>query len=163
MTTSKPQTIAYPAPGSRPHRHDDSRWIRTSSCCSARRATWPGASCFPGWPTWTSPTLAPHIEVVGTSLEDISDDEFRALAKEAIDEFGTHKLTDEQWDAFAETLTYVPQGAGPEALAAGGQGGRGEARGRTCAGCTTFRCRRRPPAPSSPCCATPSWWTARGW
>ncbi|MGZ6780932.1 MAG: glucose-6-phosphate dehydrogenase, partial [Mycobacterium sp.] len=35
----------------------------------------------------------------------------------AIEEFGAHKLTEEQWSRFAETVTYVPQGAGAEALA----------------------------------------------
>ena len=41
-----------------------------------------------------------------------------ALAKAAIDDFGTHKLNKEQLGRFAQTVTYVPQSAGPEALAA---------------------------------------------
>ena len=105
-----------------------SRSTRTSSCCSARPATWPGASCCPAWPTWTSPRWHPTSEIVGTSLEDLTDDEFRELAKAAIDEFGTHKLTDEQWARFAETVTYVPQSAGPEALAAAVAEAEAEAR-----------------------------------
>ena len=48
----------------------------------------------------------------------MSRDDFLKMAKEAIDDFGTHKLTKEQWTRFAETVNYVPQGAGPEALAA---------------------------------------------
>src|SRR4029078_6751723 len=40
------------------------------------------------------------------------------LAKSAVDSFGNHKLTDGQWVSFAKSITYVPQGAGPEALAA---------------------------------------------
>ncbi len=51
-------------------------------------------------------------------MENITTDEFRALAKHAIDSFGTHKLSGEEWDRFAERLTYVPQGAGPEGLTA---------------------------------------------
>ena len=39
------------------------------------------------------------------------------IAREAIDEFGMHRLTEEQWDSFARSLVYVPQSAGPEALA----------------------------------------------
>ena len=48
----------------------------------------------------------------------VDRDDFLELAKEAIDDFGTHKLDEEQWDRFAETVTYVPQSAGPDALAA---------------------------------------------
>jgi glucose-6-phosphate 1-dehydrogenase len=61
--------------------------------------------------------LAPDIRVVGTSLEDMSDEEFRKFAKDAIDEFGAHKLTPEQWDQFDDNLVYVSQSAGPDALA----------------------------------------------
>ena len=34
--------------------------------------------------------LAPDIRVVGTSLEEMGNEEFRAFAKAAIDEFGAH-------------------------------------------------------------------------
>ena len=72
---------------------------------------------IPGMAYLDQSELAPDIQVVGTSLENLTDDEFRALAKEAIESFGTHKLTDAQWESFASTLSYVPQGNGPEALA----------------------------------------------
>ena len=56
--------------------------------------------------------------MVATSLEDLTDEQFLALAKEAVDTFGSRKLTGEQWAHFAERVTYVPQSAGPAALAA---------------------------------------------
>ena len=62
--------------------------------------------------------LAPDIQVVGTSLEPMTDDEFRAFSKEALDRFSHRTLTDEQWEHFATRLTYVPQGNGAEGLAA---------------------------------------------
>ena len=83
---------------------------------------------IPGLAYLDQSELAPNIEIVATSLEDISTDEFLELAKEAIDDFGTHKLTKEQWTHFAETVTYVPQSAGPEALAAAVAEGRGQTR-----------------------------------
>lgn len=73
---------------------------------------------IPGMAYLDQSELAPHIQVVGTSLEDLTDDEFRELARESIEKYATHKLTDEQWANFAKILTYVPQGAGAEALAA---------------------------------------------
>jgi glucose-6-phosphate 1-dehydrogenase len=60
--------------------------------------------------------LTPDIQVVGTSLDDMDDTAFRAFAREALREFGTRRVTDEQWASFAEKLHYVPQKAGPDAL-----------------------------------------------
>ena len=60
--------------------------------------------------------FTPDVRLVGTAMEDLSTDDFRALAKSAIDSFGTHKLSEEAWAEFSEKLTYVPQGAGPEGL-----------------------------------------------
>lgn len=57
------------------------------------------------------------IRVVGTSLEDLSDEEFRSFARESVEAVGARKLTDEQWAQFAPMLSYVPQSAGPAALA----------------------------------------------
>ena len=73
---------------------------------------------IPGLAYLDQSELAPNIEIVATSLEDISSDDFLKLAKDAVEDFGTHKLSKEQWTRFAETVTYVPQSAGPEALAA---------------------------------------------
>ena len=61
--------------------------------------------------------LAPEMRLVATSLDDLDDEGFRAFAKQAFDEFTHRPLSQEQWDQFAATLTYVPQAAGPEALA----------------------------------------------
>ena len=61
--------------------------------------------------------LAPELRVIGTSLDDMTDDEFRAFAKKAIDELGARKLTAEQWEQFAPKLSYVNTSAGPAALA----------------------------------------------
>ena len=100
---------------------------------------------LPGMAYLVQSALAPKIRVVGTSLEDLTDDEFRALTKEAVDSFGTHKLTDEQWAELRQ----------PDHLRSAGRGsrgagrGRGRRRGRTrpgCPhGCTTFRFRPRRP------------------
>jgi len=60
--------------------------------------------------------LTPDIQVVGTSLDDMDDDAFRAFALEAVHTFGTRRLSDEQWASFAQKLHYVPQKAGPDAL-----------------------------------------------
>src|SRR5690625_3871408 len=57
------------------------------------------------------------IRVVGTSLEELTDEEFRTFARESVEAVGARQLTDEQWAQFAPMLSYVPQSAGPEALA----------------------------------------------
>src|ERR671929_1106458 len=71
---------------------------------------------LPGLTYLALSALTPDIQVVGTSLDDMDDDAFRAFAREAVTKFGTRSLTDEQWASFAERLHYVPQGAGPDAL-----------------------------------------------
>jgi glucose-6-phosphate 1-dehydrogenase len=71
---------------------------------------------LPGLTYLALSSLTPDIQIVGTSLDEMDDDAFRAFAHEAVSKFGTRPLTDEQWDAFAHKLHYVPQGAGPDAL-----------------------------------------------
>ena len=48
--------------------------------------------------------LAPDIRVIGTSLEDMDDDAFREFARQAVEEFGQHPLTAEQWDTFDHAI-----------------------------------------------------------
>ncbi len=57
-------------------------------------------------------------QVVGTSLEEIDTEQFAALARAACEEFGDGEITAERWAPFGKTLSYVPQSAGTEALAA---------------------------------------------
>ena len=61
--------------------------------------------------------LTAGLRVVGTSLDELTDDEFREFARTSIEALGARKLTDEQWAVFAPMLSYIPQSAGPEALA----------------------------------------------
>ena len=118
VTTDTPQTIAYPAPGARPHRRDVDPLAPHVIVLFGATGDLAKRKLLPGMAYLVQSALAPEIRVVGTSLEELTDDEFRDLTKAAVDAFGTHKLTDEQWKSFANRITYVPQGAGPEALAA---------------------------------------------
>jgi glucose-6-phosphate 1-dehydrogenase len=62
--------------------------------------------------------LVPECRIVGTSLDQLDDEGFRALARAACEEFARVPVTDAAWDDFATDLSYVDQGAGPEALRA---------------------------------------------
>jgi glucose-6-phosphate 1-dehydrogenase len=73
---------------------------------------------LPGLARLTHAMLCPDIRVVGTSLDDLDDDSFRDFVRKALAEFAPGKLTGEEVEAFVEKLRYVPQGAGPGALAA---------------------------------------------
>jgi glucose-6-phosphate 1-dehydrogenase len=116
--STDPQTIAYPAPGARPHRRDTDALEPHVIVLFGATGDLAKRKLLPGLAYLVQSSLAPEIRVVGTSLEELTDDEFRTLTKEAVDAFGTHKLTDEQWTHFASRISYVPQGAGPDALAA---------------------------------------------
>ncbi|CAN5199588.1 glucose-6-phosphate dehydrogenase [soil metagenome] len=61
--------------------------------------------------------LIPDVRVIGTSLEEISQEDFDTLARAACEEFGKGEVTDERWAPFSERLRYVPTTAGPHALA----------------------------------------------
>ena len=58
----------------------------------------------------------PGSRIVGVSLDDLDADGFRALARKAIDQFSSRKVSDSDWAAFAQSLDYVPIAAGAEAL-----------------------------------------------
>lgn len=126
MATTKPQTIAYPAPGARPHRRDSEALDPHVIVLFGATGDLAKRKLLPGMAYLVQSALAPTIRVVGTSLEDLSDDEFRTLTRRAVDDFGNHKLSDAEWDAFAERICYVPQGAGPQALADAVKGAEAE-------------------------------------
>ena len=60
----------------------------------------------------------PDCRIIGVSLEDIDTDAFRKIARTALDEFSTHKVTDADWESFSATLDYVPLKGGAPALKA---------------------------------------------
>ncbi len=62
--------------------------------------------------------LAPDIRIVGTSLDEFDDENFRSFAQSACKEFSRRPVDDTTWAQFEQRLRYVPQAAGPEALAA---------------------------------------------
>src|SRR5206468_2915482 len=61
--------------------------------------------------------LLPEFRIVGTSLDEIGDDEFRVFARGALDEFSHHGVPDDDWERFSKRLSYVAQWAGPHVLA----------------------------------------------
>lgn len=60
--------------------------------------------------------LLDDMRVVGTSLDDLSAEEFRDLALVAIREFSHRKLTESDERDFLQRLDYAPLSAGPDAL-----------------------------------------------
>ena len=111
------QTIAYPAPSARPSRHAPEHIDPHVVVLFGATGDLARRKLIPGLAHLALSALAPDIQVVGTSLEDFDDETFRTFARASITEFGTHTLSEDQWSTFAEKLCYVPQAAGPEALA----------------------------------------------
>jgi glucose-6-phosphate 1-dehydrogenase len=113
----RPQTIAYPAPNARPRSRDLAPLAPHVIVLFGATGDLAKRKLLPGMAYLASSDLAPDIRVVGTAMDELSTDEFRALARRAVESFGTHKVDDSAWQQFAERLTYVPQSAGPEGLA----------------------------------------------
>jgi glucose-6-phosphate 1-dehydrogenase len=62
--------------------------------------------------------LVPDCRIIGTALDDLDDEAFRDLAHRACEKFSSRKISDEQWVSYAERLSFVPQQAGSDGLAA---------------------------------------------
>jgi glucose-6-phosphate 1-dehydrogenase len=54
--------------------------------------------------------------IIGVALENLDSERFRKFAREALDQFGSRKVKEADWAAFAETLGYVPLSAGAPVL-----------------------------------------------
>ena len=72
---------------------------------------------LPGLFRLTQKGLVPALRLVGTSLDELTTESFRAFARRSCEEFSKGGVTDEAWAAFEPHLTYVPTSAGPTALA----------------------------------------------
>ena len=113
----RPQTIAYPAPEARPRSRDGEPLASHVIVLFGATGDLAKRKLIPGLAYLSASDLAPDIRVVGTAMDEMGTDEFRALARRAVESFGTHQVDDGAWQDFAERLTYVPQSAGPEGLA----------------------------------------------
>jgi glucose-6-phosphate 1-dehydrogenase len=61
--------------------------------------------------------LPERYRIVCVSKEALTDDQFRAFAHAAVDEFGRRPATGEGWEEFSRVLSYVDSDAGQDALA----------------------------------------------
>ncbi len=60
--------------------------------------------------------LMPEFRIVGVSMEEIGDAEFRGIAEAACREFARNGFGGEEWHEFSGRLSYVPHSQAPEAL-----------------------------------------------
>src|SRR6266446_2324831 len=78
----------------------------------ARRKLLPGM-----YHLWSSGFI-PGCRIIGTSLDDLSAEDFRKIARAALAEFSTRKVEEAAWADFANSLQYVPMARGADALKA---------------------------------------------
>jgi glucose-6-phosphate 1-dehydrogenase len=71
---------------------------------------------LPGLFHLSSAGFIPACRIIGVSLDNLSAEDFRRIARESLDEFSLRKFTDEDWNQFVGNLDYVPLSAGPAAL-----------------------------------------------
>ena len=86
MTTPRPQTIAYPAPNSRPQRRDLEPLAPHVIVLFGATGDLAKRKLLPGLAYLEESALAPDVRIVGTAMEDLTTEEFRALARSAVDE-----------------------------------------------------------------------------
>jgi len=73
---------------------------------------------LPGLYHLASAGFIPGCRIIGVSLDDIDANGFCSIARQALEQFGQRKLTEPDWQAFAQCLDYVPLAAGAAALRA---------------------------------------------
>ncbi len=61
--------------------------------------------------------MMPEYRIIGSSTSDLSDEDFRHLARHAVDQFATGKISLLQWANFEKRLSFVSTKAGPDELA----------------------------------------------
>ena len=127
MDTYRAQTNAYAALGSRQYRNESERIPPHVIVLFGATGDLARRKLLPGFAHLAASHLAPPIRIVGSSLEEMSDEDFRAFAKAALEEYG-HLKTDafegrirdplvrEEWEEFAANLRYVSVSAGSETL-----------------------------------------------
>ncbi len=71
---------------------------------------------LPGLYHLVSSGFIPDCRIIGVSLDEIDADEFRTLARKALDEHASREFSPVEWEAFAARLEYLPMARGPGAL-----------------------------------------------
>ena len=71
---------------------------------------------LPGMLHLSQSRLMPEFQIVGVSLEQLSDGEFEGIAAEACREFSRHAFDEDEWRDFCRRLSYVSTAGGPGGL-----------------------------------------------
>ena len=117
MFEANEDNIAYPAPGSRTGAPPTDYVAPHVVVLFGATGDLARRKLLPGLARLSESALAPALQIVGTSLDDLDDSSFRQFARSAIDEFGAKKLADDQVETFMDKLRFVPQADGSQALA----------------------------------------------
>ena len=72
---------------------------------------------LPGLLHLSSTGMMPEYRIIGSSTSNLSDEDFRHLARHACDQYATGKISLLQWANFEKRLTFLSTTAGPEAFA----------------------------------------------
>ena len=75
---------------------------------------------LPGLFHLSSAGFIPGCRIIAVALDDITLDDFRRNAREALDQFSSRKVAQSEWDVFAANLDYLPLAAGAAALKVAG-------------------------------------------
>ncbi len=118
LTLANEENIAYPDPWSRPRRSTREYIPPHVVVLFGATGDLSRRKLLPGLARLSESRLAPELRIIGTSLDDMEAGAFQEFARDAIREFGSNKLDDDQIEMFVEKLRYVRQIDGPDALAA---------------------------------------------
>ena len=112
------QTIAYPAPDARPRSRDAEPLAPHVIVLFGATGDLAKRKLLPGLAYLAQSALAPDIRVVGTAMDDLTPTSSARSPAAPSRASARTRSTTSRGRPFADRLTYVPQGAGPEGLTA---------------------------------------------
>ena len=102
--TNKPQTISYPSPEARPRRHDHEPLEPHVIVLFGATGDLAKRKLIPGLAYLDQSQLAPDIQIVATSLEDLSDEDVLAMIDKVIAYYQTNAKPKERMGRFIDRI-----------------------------------------------------------
>ena len=137
MTAAPAQSIAYPAPGSRPSRREAEHLDPHVIVLFGATGDLSRRKLLPGLTHLALSSLTPDVQVVATSLEDMDSEAFRHFAHQAVTEFSTRPLDEDAVGDLRQQAALCPAERRPGGAGRRGRRGRSWNSATTCCACTT--------------------------
>src|SRR5215213_7657573 len=92
-----PQSIAYPSPDARPRMQETEPLAAHVIVLFGATGDLAKRKLLPGLAYLEQSALAPDVRIVGTAMDELTTEEFRAVGRRAVESFGTRTVDETAW------------------------------------------------------------------